>query len=34
MTEEGAKQKESDMLESYRRSHGGRNPRYNKDNDG
>ena len=34
MTEAGAKEKESDQLESYRQGHGGRNPRYNKDSDG
>lgn len=34
MTEEGARKKESENLERYRRSHGGRNPKYNKDNDG
>ena len=34
MTPQGAKDREADNLERYRRSHGGRNPRYNKDNDG
>ena len=34
MTEEGARKKESENLERYRRNHGGRNPKYNKDNDG
>lgn len=34
MTDEGAKQKETEQLESYRRGHGGRNPRHNKDTDG
>jgi predicted GIY-YIG superfamily endonuclease len=29
MTEDGAKEKEADSLESYRRSHGGKNPQYN-----
>ncbi len=33
MTVEGAKQKESDRLETYRRNQG-RKPRYNKDFDG
>ncbi len=30
MTEDGARQKEAEQLESYRRAHRGRNPRYNK----
>lgn len=34
MTEEGAKQKEAENLERYRRGHSGKNPRYNKDSDG
>lgn len=34
MTPQGAKDREIDNLERYRRNHGGRNPRYNKDKDG
>ena len=34
MTEEGAKKKEAESLEKYRKSHGGKNPKYNKDSDG
>ncbi len=34
MTEDGAKKKESENLKTYRRSHDGRNPAYNKDSDG
>ncbi len=34
MTEEGAKKKESESLETYRKGHGGSNPRYNKEDDG
>jgi len=34
MTEEGAKKKEEKLLKTFRQSHGGRNPRYNKDSDG
>lgn len=34
MTEEGAKKKESAALKTYRQGHGGKNPKYNKDNDG
>lgn len=34
MTEQGAKEKETDQLNVYREGHGGRNPRYNKDADG
>ena len=34
ITEDGAKMKESGNLKTYRRSHGGRNPNYNKDSDG
>lgn len=34
MTREGAKDREAGDLERYRRNHGGRNPRYNKDEDG
>jgi predicted GIY-YIG superfamily endonuclease len=31
MTEEGAKKKRIEQLEAYRRSHDGKNPKYNKD---
>jgi predicted GIY-YIG superfamily endonuclease len=34
MTADGAQKQESDRLSKYRDSHGGRNPRYNKDSDG
>jgi predicted GIY-YIG superfamily endonuclease len=34
MTDEGAKQKEAEALEKYRGNHGGKNPKYNKDDDG
>ncbi len=34
MTEEGAKVKESKALKTYRKDHGGKNPKYNKDTDG
>lgn len=34
MTEDGAKQKETEALERYRKSHGGKNPKYNKDSYG
>ncbi len=34
MTKEGAKHKEADQLEAYRRVHRGRNPRYNEDPEG
>lgn len=34
MTREGAKKKEEKNLETYRRGHGGRNPKYNRDDDG
>ena len=34
MSEDGAKQKETETLERYRKSHGGKNPKYNKDSDG
>ena len=34
MTEEGAKKKEAENLERFRRNHGGKNPKYNKDSDG
>ena len=34
MTREGAEQKEAEQLATYRRGHGGRNPRYNTDDDG
>ena len=34
MTNEGAKKKEAQDLKQYRQSHGGRNPKYNKDSDG
>ena len=34
MTAEGAKKKEAEALAAYRKSHGGKNPKYNKDSDG
>ena len=34
MTSQGAKAREIDNLYRYRRNHGGRNPPYNKDDDG
>lgn len=34
MTEEGARRREEENLERYRRSHGGRNPLYNETDDG
>ena len=34
MTEEGAKRIEKEKLNTYRKSHGGKNPKYNKDTDG
>lgn len=34
MTRDGAKKKESKDLETYRKNHRGKNPRYNKDSDG
>jgi len=34
MTEESAKAKESKALKIYRKDHGGKNPKYNKDTDG
>ena len=34
MSAEGAKQKEQQNLETYRRNHGGKNPKYNRDQDG
>ena len=34
MTSQGAKDREANNLERYRRGHGGRNPRYNKETDG
>lgn len=34
MTQDGARAKEKASLESFRSSHGGRNPRYNRDSDG
>ena len=34
MTQDGAKAKEKQSLETYRRNHGGKNPRYNRDSDG
>jgi len=34
LTEESAKAKEAEALKRYRRDHGGRNPKYNKDGDG
>ena len=34
MTKDGAKKKEEEALETFRKNHGGRNPKYNKDSDG
>ena len=34
MTPQGARSREANNLERYRRNHKGRNPRYNKDDDG
>lgn len=34
MTQDGAKAKEKLSLETYRRNHGGKNPRYNRNSDG
>lgn len=34
MTEEGAKHKEAKDLAQYRRTHDGKNPKYNDDNSG
>lgn len=34
MTSEGAKAKETENLKTYRKNHGGRSPKYNKDSDG
>ena len=34
MTEAGAKQRETEQLEVYRRGHKGNNPKYNEDSDG
>ena len=34
MTPEGAQEREKRNLETYRRGHGGRNPKYNQDDDG
>ena len=34
MTPEGAEKKEAKQLEKYRRGHKGKNPRYNKTDDG
>ena len=34
MTEDGAQKRESEALETYRKGHGGKNPLYNKDDDG
>jgi predicted GIY-YIG superfamily endonuclease len=34
MTKDGAEKKEADALESYRRSHGGKNPPYNANDEG
>ncbi|HUV59746.1 MAG TPA: hypothetical protein VMW09_06505 [Desulfatiglandales bacterium] len=34
MTEESAKVKESKVIKTYRKEHGGKNPKYNKDTDG
>ncbi len=34
LTDEGAKKREAEELARYRRGHGGKNPKYNKDDDG
>ena len=34
MTDEGAKKKEEKALETFRKSHGGKNPKYNKTDTG
>ena len=34
MTKDGAKAKEEERLATYRKGHGGKNPKYNKDSDG
>ena len=34
MTSDGAKAKEKQSLETYRRNHDGHNPKYNRDSDG
>ena len=34
MTKEGAKAKEEERLAAYRKGHGGKIPKYNKDSDG
>jgi hypothetical protein len=34
MTEEGAQAKEAEALETYRASHSGKNPKYNKNSEG
>ena len=34
MTDDGAKAKEAKALKTYRKHHGGKNPKYNKDTDG
>ena len=34
MTEDGAKQKEADQLQTFRKGHQGKNTKYNKDSDG
>ena len=34
MTEEGAKKQEAEKLETYRKNHGGKNPKYNKKSGG
>lgn len=34
MTDDGAKAKEAEGLATYRKGHGGRNPRYNRNTDG
>lgn len=34
MTDEGAKKKEEKSLETYRKGHGGKNPKYNKTDTG
>ncbi len=34
LTEEGAMKKETEALKTFRKGHGGKNPLYNKDDDG
>ncbi len=34
MLKENAQNREADQLATYRRGHGGKNPKYNKDDDG